>query len=708
MKKAILFLLIAALFVASLVSIHTQVVAETPTPGTFQPFPTATAYVTPSPSVDTVYINSDYGFSITTADNITAANEDPTNGVFQSYTMGDSEGFGWLFPATMTAGEAIKDVAKDVYKNESSSFTKIEVLKDEEIALANGKNAWYTQFRGYDSTHKYTVEVRLYTVVHIDRAFTVEFYSLPSIFVSWNLAITKMVNSITFFTPTVMGQPRNQVLILEGGESSNPQEYDPATTHGGGDYLIFEGLVTYNQKLEIVPALAASWDVSADGTVYTFHLQPKAVFHNGKPVTAKDVVYSWERAADPKTNSDTVMTYMSDIVGVKEMHDGSADHISGLKVIDDHTLQVTIDAAKPYFLYKLTYPTGDVVDQANVESGNGWYRTPNGTGPYRLVRWDSMERMIYQRFDDYYGAKPAIPMIIYTLYSGDEFRLYQEGAVDLGGVSSYDIERVTDPTDPLSKELVTGVSLCTSYIQFDVTKPPFDDVKVRQAFILAFDKTKYLDVVLKDSDVPAKGLYPPALPGYNLDLKGYDYDPARARELIKESKYGSVDAFPEIIFTTSGYASDPDSLVAAMSQMWKQNLGVDITVQNLDPAKMVDQSTREDYGQLTSSGWCADYPDPENFADVLFHTGADMNKGNYSNPELDQILEKARIEPNVDQRIKLYQQAEQIIVDDAAAIFLYHSNSYIVVKPYVKGYTLSPISTYPVLRYVSLDQNYWK
>ena len=164
--------------------------------------------------------------------------------------------------------------------------------------------------------------------------------------------------------------------------------------------MVFSGLVALDRNLNLIPDLAESWDVNEDGTVYTFHLRPNARFHDGRPVTAEDVIYSWDRAANPETNSDTVLTYLGDILGVKERHDGSATTITGLKALDPHTLQVTIDKAKPYFLYKLTFPTAFVLDKANVESGPEWYRTPNGTGPYRLTRWDRFKLMLYKRNDE--------------------------------------------------------------------------------------------------------------------------------------------------------------------------------------------------------------------------------------------------------------------------------------------------------------------
>ncbi len=655
------------------------------------------------------YINEEYGFSVIIPEGIEATTSEDGSTYFQDYVLGDSEGFGWSFPTTLEKDDTLEEAAKDIYLSESSWLEDLEILEDGAVSLGDsGLEAWSTRLSGYDRENDYTAEIRLTTLMHSNHTITFEFLSLPENFTFWEDALKDMYDSISLFAPSIEGTPRDQILILEGGETGNPQENDPATTHGSGDTLVFEGLVTYDENLEIAPALAKSWDVNNDGTVYTFHLQPDAVFHDGKPVTASDVVYSWERAADPATASDTVLTYLGDIIGVKEMRDGKAETISGLKILDDHTLQVSIDAAKPYFLYKLIYPTANVLDRENVESDPEWFRSPNGTGPYQLETWISMERKVYTRFEEYYGNKPAIPVILFRLYSGDEFRLYEAGAVDIANVYAYNVERLSDPSEPLHDEMVSGVSMCTTYIQFDVEQPPFDDVKVRQAFNMAIDKQKYLDVALQNTAVMAKGLYPPAMPGFSLDLEGYPYDPEAARQLIRESSYKSVEALPEIVITSSGYGSYSNSLITALSDMWQKNLGVSIVVENIDPEVFYDQRVAEDYGQLTSSGWCADYPDPQNFADVLFHSEAAMNKGHYDNPQLDALLERARVEKDPQERILLYQQAEQMIVEDAPAVFLYHSVAYQVVKPYIKGYILSPISTFPTLRFVSLDEDYWK
>jgi len=493
--------------------------------------------------------------------------------------------------------------------------------------------------------------------------------------------------------------PLNQALVLAGGESTNPRNYDPAATWpSGNEKLVFSGLVSFDPNLNLTPDLAETWDISADGKTYTFHLRANAKFHNGRAVTAQDVIYSWERAASPQLKSDTVLTYLGDIVGVKEMYAGQADHIAGIKALDDHTLQVTIDAPKPYFILKLTFPTSFIVDKDNVESGAEWYRTPNGTGPYRLIEWQSFKQITYQANSDFYLGAPSIPYVVVNLSQG--YNLYDTGEVDIAGVSS--VDRYADPTEPLHNQLHTGVSLCTDYTIFDTTRPPFDDVNVRKAFSMAFNRQQYIDVLYSGHALPADGLYPPALPGFNTQLKGLPYDPEQARKLLAESKYGGPQGLPPIVYTNAGIGTSVGADVSALADMWQQNLGVTITIENLEPNFYFDQIYKGIHGQLFSSNWCADYPDPENFADALFHSGAQQNTGGYSNPDLDKLLEAARVERDVTKRIGMYQQAEQILVDDAAALFTVHSLMYQLVKPYVKGYVLTPISI-PIERYMWLE-----
>ncbi|GAB1470574.1 ABC transporter substrate-binding protein [Chloroflexota bacterium] len=498
------------------------------------------------------------------------------------------------------------------------------------------------------------------------------------------------------------GIPLDQAIVYSGGESANLRDYDPATTYSAGDKLIFSGLVQLDQNLNIRPDLAETWEVSADGMIYTFTINPNARFHDGRDVTAQDVVFSWERATSPELASDTALTYLGDIVGVHEKASGQAETISGLKVIDENTLQVTIDAPKPYFLMKLTFPTSYIVDEKNVSIGEEWVRKPNGTGPYKLTEWRSNEYILYEANQDFYLGAPSIPYVLVKLYAGDDVRLFETGDIDVGSVGLYSAERILDPTEPLNANLLTGVDLCTSYVVFDTTVPPFDDVNVRKAFSMAFDRQRYVDVLYRGLALPAVGLYPPGLPGFDYGLQGLPFDPEQARELLKQSKYGGPEGLPEIVYTNAGIGSYVGGDIAALAEMWEQYLGVKIKVENLDYNFYYQQIFSGNHGQIFDSGWCADYPDPENFADVLFHSNVPQNHGGYSNPELDALLESARIEPDVTKRIAMYQQAERIIVDDAPVLFTTHSLSFVLVKPYVKGYVNSPISI-SMERYMWLD-----
>jgi oligopeptide transport system substrate-binding protein len=350
----------------------------------------------------------------------------------------------------------------------------------------------------------------------------------------------------------------------------------------------------------------------------------------------------------------------------------------------------------------LTMPVAFVLDKKNVESGAEWYRTPNGTGPYKLTRWDSFKLMVYDANPDFYLGAPSIPKIVVNLYSGVGIRLYESGEIDVTDISSADVARVLDLADPLHPDLHSEVSLCTEFVLFDVSQPPFDDLKVRQAFSMAFDRQKYIDVVENGAGIPALGLYPPAMPGYTPALQGLTFDIRQARGLLAQSKYGGPQGLPPIVYTSTGIGSTADAGVAAMAQMWEQNLGVKITIENLEPDKYIDLLYSGQHGQIFSSGWCADYPDPENFADALFHTGSQQNISHYSNPALDSILDQARLEQDDARRIQLYQQAEQLIVQDAPALFISHPVSYMLVKPYLKGFVLTPIDI-PLERYLQLQ-----
>jgi oligopeptide transport system substrate-binding protein len=692
-----LFCLAACLLLACQLS-------ETATPGaapTLAPAPTSLSPTAAATIVPNAFTSAGHGVSLRYPSGWTVGAGDSEQNLavfFSADSSVQSALYAFMLETDLTLAEAAQELNDAVL----TGLEDLQIINDGEVTLDDGLPAWSTLVTAATGSGE-VLKIHLLTALYGGREYLLLTFGQSDAYDYYADDVWELALSMHLELPSLYDIPREQALVLSGGESTNPREYDPATTHSGEGKRVFSGLVSFDTELNLVPELAESWDVSPDGTVYTFHLRPNARFHDGRPVTAGDFIYSWERAADPATASDTVLTYLGDILGVREMYNGEADHISGLRAVDEHTLEVTIDAPIPYFLMKLTYPTAFVVDQANVESGPEWYRTPNGTGPYRLIRWERFEVMIYERNLDYYLGVPPLPYIVVELYSGIGIRLYEAGEIDIAGVSTYDVDRILDPEQPLHDQVRSGVSLCTDFVVFDVTQPPFDDRNVRQAFVMAVDRQQYIDVLMNGIGLPAEGLYPPALPGYNLDLGGLPYDPETARQLLAQSPYRGPAGLPPIVFTSGGIGNDASSGVAALVQMWEQNLGVRIIVENLEPNMYYDLVYGGQHGQIVSSGWCADYPDPENFADALFRSGAQQNLGNYSNPELDALLDQARIEPDVARRIELYQQAEQIIVQDAPAVFLVHDISYVLVKPYVHGYVLTPIDI-PLERYLWVER----
>ena len=484
---------------------------------------------------------------------------------------------------------------------------------------------------------------------------------------------------------------------------SSPLTLDPAMARDSTslEYIveIFSGLVCFAPDLNITPDFAESWDITGNGTTYTFHLRQGVEFHSGEKVTANDFKYSLERVCDPATGSQTAETYLGDIVGVKDKLQGKANEISGVKVIDDYTLQITIDAPKEYFLAKLSYPTALVVDKANVESGKHWWKTPNGTGPFKLKQWKEGSSITLERNELYYLEPAKLRQVVYTL-QGVPMTMYENGKIDVTNVYLGDIERVLDPSNPLHEELsiVPGFSLY--YIGFNTARPPFDDAKIRQAFSYAIDKDKIIDLVLKGVVSKAEGILPPGMPGYKDNIKGLDFNVELAEKLIAESKYGNVSNLPTITLTTAGMGA-VSSIEAALVDMWQHNLGANVEIRQLSPDRY-PYVIMDEKNEMFNQSWGADYPDPQNFLDILFHSGTKDNIDEYSNPEVDALLEKAGVEQDPATRISLYQQAEQMMVNDAACLPIFFDVSYILVKPYVKDLPLTPMWI-PKLRYASIE-----
>ena len=527
------------------------------------------------------------------------------------------------------------------------------------------------------------------------------------------------------------GEPADQAEVGQADQSDQARPATPATRQSGllrisrGEPItldpalvtdvtsasfvveIFGGLVSLDPDLKIIPDLAETFPTlrtNADGSVtYTFVLRRDALFQNGRRVTAADVKWSIERHAAPETLSPTAIDYIGDIVGARDYIRNQIDEIQGIQVIDERTIEITIDGAKPYFLAKLTYPTAFVVDRNQVESDpNNWTRNPNGTGPFELEEWQLGEQIVLQPFDRYHLG-PASLESVQVRFAGGGLVQYENDEVDIADVGVNDIESVRTPGSALNAEFVSRSELGVFYLGFNTKQPPFDDPLVRRAFGHSIDKETINTVVLQEVLPLAEGILPPGLPGFDEDFRGLSFDPDLALQLIEDSNYAGSPLLEGIRLTISGAGATPGPVIEAIQQMWLQNLGIQVEIQQVETANFFQELDRGLY-QLFNIGWIVDYPDAENILDLKFHSGSRQNDAGYASDEVDALLLQARTEQDVQTRIDLYRRIEDILVnEDAVWIPLFFSQINQVVKPYVRGY-VPPRSVVPVLRFITLDE----
>jgi oligopeptide transport system substrate-binding protein len=509
-------------------------------------------------------------------------------------------------------------------------------------------------------------------------------------------------NCLTRTSTPGISVPDHDTLKLR---DSGPSTLDPAMARETGSvtYImqIFSGLVAFDQNMNLVADIAGSWETDNTNTVYTFHLRQGVTFHDERPVTAADFKYSWERACDPATGSETAGTYLNDIVGAMEMMAGNAQEIAGVQVVDDYTLRVTIDQPRAYFLSKLAQSVAFVVDRSNVEGGTDWWREPNGTGAFKLNGWESGELLLLERNDLYYRDQAKVGFVAFLLSGGYSTQMYELDQIDVTGISIYDLERVMDPTNRLHSQLAIFPQHNITYLGFNTTKPPFNDVRVRRAFCQAVDKDRVASQVLLNSVDAARGIVPPGMMGYDAGFEGLTYNVAAAKSLLAEAGYGPGGNPLKVVVTIPGSSGEMSTYLTAVLYQWQENLGVGVEVRQLDGDAYFDRLD-EEKDEVFFYGWSADYPDPQNFLDVLFRSGSVNNVGGYDDVAYVALLDQAAVEPDAGVRAALYRQAEvKLISEDAACLPLWFGKSYFLIKPHVNGYTISPLG-FPLLANVSV------
>jgi oligopeptide transport system substrate-binding protein len=467
---------------------------------------------------------------------------------------------------------------------------------------------------------------------------------------------------------------------------------DPAVVQDGDtiDVLqqVYEGLTKWGEDNSVQPNIAEKWDISPDGRVYTFHLKHGIKFHNGRELTADDFKYSIERAANPSLKSPVVLTYLGDIVGVADKVNRKATEVSGVKVVDPYTLEITIDKARPYFLSRLTYPCSFAVAKEATQPDQEITDVKGmvGTGPFIADRFAPDQIIVLKANKNYHDGAPLIDSIERPIVKDALTRLnmFKNGQVDLTRVERQDIEGIKD--DPKIKDSLHLFDRPSMYYMgMNVQLAPFTNKKVRQAFAMAVDRDKLCQDVLGGINKPAKAIVPPGMPGYRDDAPAFPYNPEKARQLLAEAGYPGGKGFPKVVMYHRDGQPDVKIMAEALVTELRQNLGIDATTQQVPWTTYLDQHNNNKHA-LFHMRWGADYFDPENFLSTLLASYGNENHVGYHNPEYDKLCSTAdTMVGNPDQRIKMYQQAEDIALDDAVFVPLYYEKAAELISPRVHG-----------------------
>jgi ABC-type transport system substrate-binding protein len=480
----------------------------------------------------------------------------------------------------------------------------------------------------------------------------------------------------------------SDALVFRYAIHTSPTTLDPGKVQDvdTGDLVqnVFEGLFSYSESNEIQPQLAESYELADGGRTYLIKLR-NAKFHNGRVLTAQDVKFSFERHADPSFGSPTAESYLSDIVGFKDKFSKKTPDISGIKVIDDHTISITIDKPRPYFLGKLTYPCAFVVaKEAAKDDEINEVEEAIGTGPFRLAAYAKDQQVDLDANPDYYLGSPKIAKLVRPVIKDASTRLlkYRNGELDLLTLERQDLP-AAEADATLKSEILEVARPAIYYVGLNQgLYAPFRDVRVRKAFAMAINREKIAKDIIK---LPvAKGFIPPGIVGAREDIAGIPFDPGTARNLLSQAGFTDGKGMPPLTITYREGRPDSQLLAVSVVTELKKNLGIDVATRSMEWRTFLEARNAKKL-QFVGLSWFADYLDPENFLSFLLASDAGENRDGYSNPEFDTLCEQADVESDPVKRIALYQQAENILIEDAARIPVYFGKDVILVKSYVKG-----------------------
>ncbi len=477
---------------------------------------------------------------------------------------------------------------------------------------------------------------------------------------------------------------------------------------------IFNGLVSLDSALQITPAIAKSWQISADAQTYTFTLRPDVFFHkhpafgldSTRRVKAQDVVYSFTRICDPKTASTGKWIFADRIAGLSAYLAGETHTISGFQALDDSTFQLTLSQPFPALLGLLAMPYGYIVPEEVVNAlGTDFQSQPIGTGPFQFYRWDEGNLLVLHRNPQYFerDGNRSLPYLsavrvqfIPSLLSA--FIELQQGNLDFIGDldGSYKDEILTytgevKPPFDTAYQVLLAPQLNTEYLGFQLddtlmlmTDHPLRDLRVRQAINYAIDRDQLVTYLLNGMGYPAtSGFMPKGMPGFAPDrVKGYTYQPQLAESLLAEAGHPGGSGIPPLdLYATAKYQN-----MMVFVQKSLERIGLQVTIQNMQAGAL----RKEIYGNRSRfwrASWIADYPEGENYMSLFYSPNAapkGPNTPHFSDATFDQLYEATLREPSDSLRRVAYQQMDQAVMDQAAIVALYYDRSFRLLQ---KGWT---------------------
>lgn len=522
------------------------------------------------------------------------------------------------------------------------------------------------------------------------RVLRLRFLALVALFV-----VAVPLLSSTWLAVTT-GGAKDGVLRMAG--PVDLRTLDPAKGKDLGTLFLerqlFSGLTRFDGDLQPVLALADSVDISDDGLVYTFTLRRDARFQDGRDISADDVVFSLTRALDPATTGGDASllaapTFLLDIAGAEELLAGRASMLSGVTALDDLTVRIELARPRSTFLMRLATGPASIIDRHDLERGDEWWTEPNVSGPFGIRDFDIDAGMTLQPNDAFYAGRPALDEVRILLGASafQPMNLYQTGLVDIAPVSFFSLDRALDPASDLFPDLRQSDLFAVEYLAMRRDVEPLDDPNIRRSLILGFPRELVASASFDGRVAPALGFVPNGMLGQEIwPVTGWDYDLEAARQAIRDSVYSAPENVPPITI----YANGPPDRLISLKEVIERDLGLRIDLINVEWTEFISTLPKQVYPAY-GIYWGADFPDPESLLWTLFGSDQPDNYTGYANPSFDDLLQQAASEQDPDQRVLLYAQANQLLMDDAVVLPFYYDRSYMLVRPWVQGLDVTPL-----------------